>query len=241
VPTIARSRVVARAVVVVAAAAAACERSDRGGAPTGDHGRSSNAVSLEGPMPDAGGSPGAATALRAFSCEKEFNSPKMPQGPLTIRFIPRSPTDVTFQLRYHCTFNCRKVCDYAADLRVENGRMLNSVVGGEMKMACRRSSFTGFALDCGTYLGSDVAVMVRGDRLSRTVNFRVPFFFTENIPDRDKADGDLPPCIPFVGYWKGPDSKDPTEAKFIDNKKLSFDLDHCRFDDAGPSGAVERK
>jgi hypothetical protein len=233
-----RRRVVARAVVLVAAAAVvACERSDRGGAPGPDHGRSSTAVSLEGPMPDAGvpagGSPGAAAALRAFSCEKQFDSPKMPQGPLTIRFVSRSPTDVTFQLRYHCTFNCRKVCDYAADLRVENGRMLNSVVGAGMKMTCRRSALTGFSVDCGLFLGSDVAVMVRGDHVSRTVNFRVPSFFTENIPDRDKADRDLPPCMPFVGYRKSPDPSDATEAKFIDNDKLSFDLDRCRFDEGG--------
>jgi len=237
---LARSRRVAGA-VVLCAAVAGCHRSEERGAAAPSAHELPLPATLDSPWPDAGvPDAGAVTALRAFTCVKEFNAPKMPQGSLMIRFVPRSPTDVTFELRYRCTFNCRKVCDYAADLRVANGRMLNAGATST-RVACRRSPFSGFALDCGLFVGSDVAILVRGARVSRSVNFRMPFFFTDNLPARDEADGDLPPCMPFVAYRKSGDPNDATEAAFIDNDKLSFELDRCRFDEPGPSGTVERK
>jgi hypothetical protein len=52
----------------------------------------------------------------------------------------------------------------------------------------------------------------------------MPFFFTEGLPDQSL---DSPSPIPFAGYDKNPDG---TLHKFIDNKRLDFTLDQCRFD-----------
>jgi hypothetical protein len=220
----ARKRCLSALTMVVLAAAAAC------GKQPASRDLQGPVAALDGLWPDGGradAGPGAAPpVLRAFTCTKRFTAPKAPQGPLTIRFLPRSARDVTFHIEYHCQFNCGKICDYAADLVVEDGRMKNAGVSSGFPFKCVRSPLIGFAVDCGLFLGSDVDVHVRGNGVARTVSFRIPFFFDDHIPDRTPAERSYMSCMPFVGYDPRSDS---TERKFLDEKQLVFPLDGCRF------------
>jgi hypothetical protein len=183
---------------------------------------------LDRPWPGvADGGAERAAPLRAFTCRKEFRPGKSPQGPFSIRFVPRNPTDVSYHLEYHCGFNCWGTADYSVDLRIENGQMKNTLLDHSPdKIACRRSPLSGFAVDCGPFLGSDLDIHVRSGELTRKVNFRMPFFFTEGLPDPDPS---LPFLggMPFVHYDKSPDG---TPTKSIDNARLDFPLDQCQFD-----------
>ena len=211
-----RPAVIITLLVTLLAAFGAC---DRRASPVS---QPAPALALDAPWPDAGSPP----ALRAFTCSKWFSAPKAPQGPFTIRFLPRSARDVTFHIEYHCKLNCGEICDYSADLLVEDGRLKNAGLGKSFAFKCVPSPLTGFAVDCGVFLGSDFDVHVRASGVARTVSFRVPFFFDEGLPDRNRAEGGLPSCMPFVAYEKHPDS---FETKLIDNKQLVFPLDGCRF------------
>ncbi|HEY2404642.1 MAG TPA: hypothetical protein VGI10_01495 [Polyangiaceae bacterium] len=209
-----------------------------GGAPPGNDARRpasdlpSDATLVNGSGPDAGTLDGGLSnspSLRAFHCIKQYNPGKGTQGPLTIRFRPQGPADVVFHIEFTCTGNCRdspKLCQYSADLRIDHGRLNDGVLGASMDSRCRSSTITGFALDCGAFLGSDVDVLVKAQAVTRTVNFRVPFTFKRGIPDRAPGD-DRVACLPFVTSQQDGDGK---EMQFIDNRQLVFPLENCALD-----------
>jgi hypothetical protein len=146
---------------------------------------------------------------------------------LSAQFRFASATEFTLHLEFHCETNCGHdwgTCDYAEDLRGENGVLKNAFPG--LPFSCSQSAIDGFAVACSSLIGSDVQTVVKAQAVSHLVRFQVPFTFTQGIPD-------LPPgtpasgCLPFVSYEP---AADLTSRKFINNRYFEFAKQDCRFD-----------
>jgi hypothetical protein len=140
--------------------------------------------------PDGGDFQEAASAdeppLRGFRCEHGFWA-KGPweNGQLVVTFTAQGPRDARVELSFP---------SYAHVFAMVDGEV-DDVYGGGHRFRCRRSPRSVFAVSCGPSLGSELAVVVRGNAWGRTVSFRLPW-------DPSKTAATLPggPPLPFVAY-----------------------------------------
>ena len=171
--------------------------------PAGDH-----ALGLTPLDSSAKAQPGE-QPLRAFSCTKPITG-KRENGELDITFVPTTPADVAFRIQFRAA---RPACNYSTEIRLAAGRLNDGVLGLATIYRCRRSPLSAFAVSCGPYLGSDLAMLVRGNGWGRTVAFRMPWSFHSGTPDADVC------TLPFV-----------SDDGAIVNSELVFDLADCHWE-----------
>src|SRR5882724_958273 len=122
----------------------------------------------------------APAQLRGFQCTRKLNAGKAPQGQLRAHFLFASADDVTLHLDFHCELNCRRdwgTCDYTADLRGEHGAFKDTFPGA--KFRCYQSPVNGFAVECGSLLGSVAQTDVTASSVLHSVRFQAPFTFDQ--------------------------------------------------------------
>jgi hypothetical protein len=220
--------------IVLATALGACDRRPRGDqalapiAPRFDaqSGDASRAPTAADTAPQA--FPAARAPLRGFQCTRRLDPPKMPQGPLTVRFRPNGATDFTYHVEFHCNFNCRPEhgpCDYAADIRTRDGVLQGKNVP-PARVGCLQSSVDPLAFDCAGFLSSDVETVVSARGVNRYVRFHVLPFFNEQIPDQKRGDREIG-CLPFVAYDKRDDG---SISKHLISSYFTFKPEECRLD-----------
>lgn len=171
--------------------------------------------------------PPLASKLRGFRCTQRLLTGKAPQGLLTLHFAPKSPTDFTIHLEFHCQVNCRRswgTCDYSADLRAEHGVLRDALPG--VSVRCTQSPEELMAVDCGPFIASDVETVVKARSTSRLVRFTLPPTFDQGIPDQPPNDATYG-CLPFVNYERTDGS--PTR-KSINLNYLRFPPEACELD-----------
>ena len=213
---------------------AGADRADAGARRVQPHAAGSAAPAPAAPGLDAhpldavaAAAPAPPPPLRGFECTRYLDAGKAPQGPLTVAFRPTGGTDFTYHIEFHCKFNCRPeygACDYAADIRMENGSFQNRTLRGPFP--CKQSTVNALAVDCGIVLGSNVMTVITGRDVVRTVNFKVWSTFDENIPDQKPGDQSYG-CLPFVLHSKDPDGS--VHKSLIDNY-FTFKPEECRVD-----------
>ncbi len=145
-------------VAVALLALAAC-RADRREAPRRDMLDLDVALAAAKPAP-----------LVGFSCRKQITG-KRPNGELRVTFSATSPRDATWEVAWNSG------CTYHGALHLVNGRLDDGFLGRAYEYRCTRSPYSRFAVSCGTYLGSDLEVIARGDDVVRRVHVRLPWTF----------------------------------------------------------------
>jgi hypothetical protein len=181
------------------------------------------------PLASASAAPAvpALAALRGFECARRLGPGKGPDGVLRARFRFKSAADFTLHIEFHCEANCPSysgTCDYAEDLRGENGVLKNAFPGLEFR--CTQSSVDAFAVECGPLLGSDVQTVVTAHSVSHRVRLQIPFTFTQGIPDWSLGEQRMG-CLPFVSYDL---SSKSAPRKFINNDYFDFEKADCTLD-----------
>jgi hypothetical protein len=129
--------------------------------------------------------------LRGFRCHHTFSSKGPPaNGELVVTFAPRGPADARFEVSF--------LPGYTHAFTLVDGRadVADGVyAGGDLHFRCRRSPRSVFAVSCGPELGSELAVVVRGNGWGRTVGVRLPWF-----PSKTAATLPTGAPLPFVAY-----------------------------------------